>query len=51
MPKIGMKALLTIFALNRSKRQRDWDLIVIAGSTIVTIGLVALYLYAKATAP
>jgi hypothetical protein len=51
MPKAGMKALLAILALNRSSRQQqpDWDRIVIAASTVVTIGLVALYIYGKAT--
>jgi len=50
MRKVGMKALLTMLALNRSsKRQPDWDRVVIAASTVVTIGLVALYAYGKAT--
>jgi hypothetical protein len=51
MPKVGLKALLTILALNRSRaRQPDWDRIVIAASTAVTVALVALYAYGKATA-
>ena len=50
MPKVGMKALLAILTLNRSsRRQADWDRIIIAASTVVTIGLVALYAYGKAT--
>jgi len=50
MPRSGMKALLTVLALNRSSRkQPDWDRIIIAASTIVTVGLVALYAYGKAT--
>jgi hypothetical protein len=51
MPKVGMKAVLTMLALNRSgRRQPDWDRIVIVASTVVTIGLIALYAYGKATA-
>ena len=51
MRRFGMKALLTILTVNRSsKRQPDWDLIIIMASTIVTVGLVALYAYGKATA-
>ena len=51
MRKVGMKALLTMLALNRSNgRQPNWDRIVIAASTAVTIGLVALYLYGKSSA-
>ena len=50
MRKVGMKALLTLLALNRSSRQQpDWDRIIIAASTVVTISLVALYAYGKAT--
>jgi hypothetical protein len=51
MRKLGMKALLTILTLNRSSRsQPDWHLIIITVSTIVTIGLVGLYIYGKSTA-
>jgi hypothetical protein len=51
MPKVGMKAVLTMLVLNRSgRRPLDWDRIVIVASTVVTIGLVALYAYGKATA-
>jgi hypothetical protein len=51
MRKIGMKALLTILTLNRSsRRQPDWDLIIITVSTIVTIGLVGLYIYGRSAA-
>ena len=51
MRRFGMKALLTILTVNRSsKREPDWDLIIIMASTIVTVGLVALYAYGKATA-
>ena len=51
MPKAGLKALLAILSLNRSgKRLPDWDLIIIAASTVVTLGLVGLYIYGKFTA-
>jgi hypothetical protein len=50
MPKVGMKALLTILAMNKSgRKQFDLDRIVVIASTVVTIGLVALYAYRKAT--
>jgi hypothetical protein len=50
MPKFGMKAVLTAFTLSRSRRrQPDWESLVIIFSTAVTIGLVAAYLYGKAT--
>jgi hypothetical protein len=49
MQKFGMKAVLTMLALNRSsRRQPDWDRVVIVASTVVTIALVALYAYGKA---
>ena len=45
-----MKALLTLLTVNRANRRApDWDLIIIAASTAVTLGLVALYAYGKAT--
>ena len=50
MPKFGMKAVLTAFTLRRSRQKRpDWDRVIIIFSTAVTIGLVAAYLYGKAT--
>jgi hypothetical protein len=51
VPKFGMKAVLAMLALNRpSRSQPDWDRIIIVASTVVTIGLVALFIYGKATA-
>jgi hypothetical protein len=48
MPKPGIKALFAVLTLNRMKSKRpDWDRIIIACSTLVTIGLVALYVYGK----
>jgi hypothetical protein len=49
MRRVGMKALLTFFVLNRSERKPEWDRIIIICSTAVTIGLVAAYAYGKAT--
>jgi hypothetical protein len=50
MPKFGMKAVLTAFTLSRSRQQRpDWERVIIIFSTAVTVGLVAAYLYGKAT--
>jgi hypothetical protein len=50
MPKFGMKAVLTAFTMSRSRDKRpDWEQLIIVCSTAVTIGLVAAYLYGKAT--
>ena len=50
MAKFPAKALLTFLAVNRSQRERpDWDRIVTISSIVVTIGLVALFVYGKAT--
>jgi len=50
MPKFAMKAVLTAFTMSRSRQKRpDWERLVIILSTAVTIGLVAAYLYGKAT--
>jgi hypothetical protein len=44
MRKIGFKALTTILTIGRrSKTHVDWTLAIAIFSTIVTIGLVALY--------
>ena len=46
MRKIGYKALTTILAIGRrSKRHLDWTLAVAIFSTVVTIGLVLLYVF------
>jgi hypothetical protein len=50
MPRFAAKALLAILTANRSRRNApNWDRIVILGSTAVTVGLVALFAYGKAT--
>jgi hypothetical protein len=46
MRKIGLKALTAILTVGRrSKRHVDWTLAVAIFSTIVTLGLVALYVW------
>jgi hypothetical protein len=50
MRKIGFKALAAILTIGRrSKRHVDWTLAVAIFSTIVTIGLVALYVWQART--
>jgi hypothetical protein len=56
MRRFAMKALLTVLNLDRAEwtlraaRTRiDWDRTAIVVSTAVTLGLVALYIYGKAT--
>jgi hypothetical protein len=50
MRKMPLKALVSLFALNRTEGARpNWDRIVLVGSTAVTIGLIALYTYGKAS--
>jgi hypothetical protein len=50
MRRFAMKALFTALSLDRAERTRiDWDRRVLIFSTAVTIGLVALYIYGKAT--
>jgi len=44
------EGLFTVLSLNRAERERiDWDRTVIAASTAVTLGLVALYIFGKWT--
>jgi len=50
MPRFAGKALLTFLTANRSRsKQPSWDRIIIVASTAVTVGLVALFIYGKAT--
>jgi hypothetical protein len=50
MRRFGLKALFTLLTMNRVKRERiEWDRVILHFSTGVTVGLVALYLYGKAT--
>jgi hypothetical protein len=50
MRRFAMKALITVLNLDRAERARiDWDRTAIVVSTAVTLGLVALYIFGKAT--
>ena len=50
MRKFGLKALFAVLALNKTRKRRlDWDRAILIFSTSVTVGLVALYVYGKAT--
>ncbi|HWZ40389.1 MAG TPA: hypothetical protein VNY08_19015 [Bradyrhizobium sp.] len=50
MPRFGIKALLTALSLNKSRSQRpNWDRTILVLSTTVTLGLIALFIYGKAT--
>jgi hypothetical protein len=50
MAKIPVKAFLTLLAVNRSRqKQPNWDRVVTISSIVITVGLVALYAYGKAT--
>lgn len=51
MRRSAMKALFTVLSLNRARRMRiDRDRAVLIFSTVVTLGLVALYFFGKSTA-
>jgi len=46
MRKIGFKALTVLLTVGRrSKTHVDWTLVVAIVSTIVTVGLIALYIW------
>ena len=50
MRRFAMKALFALLTLSRDDDDPPrWDRIVLVASTIVTIGLVALYAYVKTT--
>ena len=50
MRRFGLKALITLLTMNRVRKERlDWDRVILIFSTAVTVGLVALYLFGKAT--
>jgi len=50
MRRFAMKAVFTALTVNRAEKKRpDWDRIVLLASTSVTIGLIVLYAYGKAT--
>jgi hypothetical protein len=43
MPKLALKFLLTASVLHRKQRRTDWYRAIAIFSTLVTIGLIALY--------
>jgi cytidylate kinase len=43
MPKLALKLFLTASALHRKHRRTDWYRAITIFSTLVTIGLIALY--------
>lgn len=50
MRRFAMKALFVALALRRAEKERiDWDRNILIFSTVVTVGLIALYIYGKAT--
>jgi hypothetical protein len=50
MPRFAPKAIFALLTLNRAENKSpSWDRIILIFSTAVTIGLVALYLFGKAT--
>ena len=50
MRKFAAKAIFALLTLNRAEnRSPPWDRIILIFSTAVTIGLVALYVFGKAT--
>jgi hypothetical protein len=50
MRRFAMKALFAALNLDRTERTRiDWDCRILIFSTAVTIALVALYIFGKAT--
>jgi hypothetical protein len=50
MRRFAPKAIFALFTLSRADRKSpNWDRIILTVSTAVTIGLVALYTFGKAT--
>jgi hypothetical protein len=50
MRRFAMKAVFSVLTLNRADRRHlDWNRIIVIFSTSVTIALVALYAFGKAT--
>ena len=51
MRKFAFKALFALLTLYRAERKRlDRDRVILIFSTSVTVGLIALYVFGKATA-
>jgi hypothetical protein len=50
MRRFPLKAVFALLTLNKAENRRlDWDRVILIFSTSVTVGLVALYAYGKAT--
>ena len=50
MRRFAMKAFFAALTLNKAGRRRiDWDRSILIFSTLVTIGLIALYVVGKTT--
>ena len=50
MRRFAIKALFTALTLNKAERtQINWDRNILIFSTMVTVALIALYFYGKAT--
>ena len=50
MRRLPLKALFAALTLNKTEKKRlDFDRVVLIFSTAVTVGLIALYVYGKAT--
>ena len=50
MRRLPMKALFTALSLYKAEGKRvNWDRRIVIFSTVVTVGLVALYFFGKAT--
>ena len=50
MRRFALKTLFALLTFNKAETKRpDWDRLVLIFSTSVTLGLVALYLFGKAT--
>jgi hypothetical protein len=50
MPRFAGKALLTLLTVNRSRgKQPNRERTILVLSTAVTLGLIALFIYGKAT--
>ena len=50
MRRLPLKALFAALTLNKTESKRiDFDRVVLIFSTAVTVGLIALYVYGKAT--
>ena len=50
MRRLPLKVLFAVLALNKAEKKRlDWDRVILIFSTAVTVGLIALYVYGRAT--